>query len=92
MKENVVFPDLREDQYQSVRDWAQSQQFITGTVVTWYVPDGSKVKKGDAICCVETEKVAVDVEAPGDGVLEVIVREGAEVTFPVVLARIAGNV
>jgi pyruvate/2-oxoglutarate dehydrogenase complex dihydrolipoamide acyltransferase (E2) component len=35
----------------------------------WLVPDGAVVAEGDEICELETDKVAVMVEAPASGVL-----------------------
>jgi pyruvate dehydrogenase E2 component (dihydrolipoamide acetyltransferase) len=39
------------------------------TIVAWLRPEGDWVSKGDPICEVTTDKVNMEVEAPGDGVL-----------------------
>ncbi len=46
------------------------------------------MRKGDLIVEVETDKSTVEVEAPGDGILRVLVAEGATVPVDTVLARL----
>jgi pyruvate dehydrogenase E2 component (dihydrolipoamide acetyltransferase) len=41
----------------------------TGTVVRWLKAEGSPVTKGEPLLEVETDKVTVEVEAPGSGIL-----------------------
>ncbi len=41
----------------------------TGLVVEWYKKEGDAVKQGDALLAVETDKLTMDVESPGDGIL-----------------------
>ncbi|MFP3913081.1 MAG: dihydrolipoamide acetyltransferase family protein [Desulfobacteraceae bacterium] len=59
----------------------QAGQDITeGRVVKWLKAEGATVKKDEAICEVETEKVVFEVESPGDGVLyKIIVPAGEKV-------------
>ena len=38
-------------------------------VAEWYLPDGAAVQRGEAICRVEAENVAVEIEADDEGVL-----------------------
>ena len=40
-----------------------------GTVTNWIKKEGDAVKKGEAIAEIETDKSAVEVEAPADGIL-----------------------
>jgi len=40
-----------------------------GTIVEWCVPPGSRVKEGDVLALVETDKVTVDIKADRDGIL-----------------------
>jgi pyruvate dehydrogenase E2 component (dihydrolipoamide acetyltransferase) len=42
----------------------------TGTVVEWLKTNGQKVEEGEAILVIETDKIAIDVEAPASGILE----------------------
>lgn len=39
------------------------------TVIAWLVEEGETVEKGDPIMEVETDKIAMEVEAPADGIL-----------------------
>ncbi len=41
----------------------------TGTFVEWLVKEGSHVNKGDALFVIMTDKAAIEVEAPADGIL-----------------------
>ena len=45
------------------------QDLDTGTVKHWLKAVGDPVSKGESIVQIETEKIAVDVEAPATGVL-----------------------
>ncbi len=49
------------------------QDLETGTVRHWLKAEGDTVTKGESIVQIETEKIAVDVEAPASGVLLKIV-------------------
>ncbi|WP_158969934.1 dihydrolipoamide acetyltransferase family protein [Chachezhania sediminis] len=37
------------------------------TLVDWALADGDRVAKGDVICTIETDKIATEIEADGDG-------------------------
>jgi pyruvate dehydrogenase E2 component (dihydrolipoamide acetyltransferase) len=53
------------------------QDITEGRVVRWLKSEGDKVKKGEVICEVETEKAVFEVESPADGVLlKIIVPAG----------------
>ncbi|WP_369062538.1 2-oxoglutarate dehydrogenase complex dihydrolipoyllysine-residue succinyltransferase [Caulobacter sp. 73W] len=63
-----------------------------GVVGKWSKKAGDAVKKDEVLVEIETDKVAVEVAAPSDGVLsEILAAEGAAVTPGQVLARIAGG-
>jgi pyruvate dehydrogenase E2 component (dihydrolipoamide acetyltransferase) len=51
----------------------------TGTVVEWLKKEGEEVKEGEIILVIETDKVAVDVEAPGSGMLGGVCAEPGDV-------------
>jgi pyruvate dehydrogenase E2 component (dihydrolipoamide acetyltransferase) len=60
-----------------------------GTVGTWAVKPGDKLKKDDVILSISTDKVDMDVEATEDGVFrEIVVEEGKTVPVGTVLAYI----
>ena len=43
-----------------------------GTVSEWKVAPGDRVRAGDVLFVVETDKIANDVEASADGVIEAL--------------------
>jgi pyruvate dehydrogenase E2 component (dihydrolipoamide acetyltransferase) len=51
----------------------------TGTVVEWLKKDGDTVRQGEPILVIETDKVAIEVEAPASGILRGIRGEKGEV-------------
>ena len=61
----------------------------TGTVLEWLKTEGDEVKQGEAILVIETAKVAIEVEAPGTGILNGISAEvGQEVPIATIIAYI----
>ncbi|HEY0613155.1 MAG TPA: 2-oxo acid dehydrogenase subunit E2 [Candidatus Elarobacter sp.] len=76
---NVEFPKLADT-------------LVDGTVSAWYKRPGDRVKRGEPLFAVETDKVNTDVESPHDGVLaEILVAEGERADVGQVLARFAGE-
>ena len=62
----------------------------TGTVVRWLKAEGSTVQKGEPFLEIETDKVIIEVEAPGSGILtEVTAHAGDEVPVGRVIAKLA---
>lgn len=60
-----------------------------GTVISWEVEVGDRIKVGDVIGVVETEKVEVDLESPVAGTIsEILVEEGETVEVGTVLATV----
>ncbi|HSJ98605.1 MAG TPA: biotin/lipoyl-containing protein, partial [Myxococcota bacterium] len=60
-----------------------------GTIVEWHVAPGSRVKRGDVVAIVETDKGAIDVEIFEDGMVrEIVVQPGTKVPVGTVLALI----
>jgi pyruvate dehydrogenase E2 component (dihydrolipoamide acetyltransferase) len=61
-----------------------------GTLVEWYKQPGEKLKRGDIIALVETQKGAIEVEVFNDGTLaEIKVDPGQKVPVGTILATIA---
>jgi pyruvate dehydrogenase E2 component (dihydrolipoamide acetyltransferase) len=61
----------------------------TGTVGQWLKEDGDEVKQGETILEIETDKVAIEVEAPASGILtNILVGEGETVPIATVIATI----
>ena len=59
-----------------------------GVLSTWFVTSGDQVRAGQVIAEVMVDKVAMDVEAPVDGVVTLLVEEEAAVGQGVDIARI----
>ena len=53
-----------------------------GTLVEWLVPEGTKVKSGQVIGTIQTDKATLELEAPGSGFLSGLLIKGGE-TVPV---------
>ena len=72
---------------------ALSPTMEKGTLVQWTKSVGEKVRTGDIVAEVETDKTAIDVVADSDGVLcEIFVANGTtDVLVNVVIGRIALN-
>ena len=63
----------------------------TGTIAKWYVESGATVKKGQAIFDIETDKSAMEIESPADGVIMLgDAQVGAVVPIGSVVAMIYG--
>jgi pyruvate dehydrogenase E2 component (dihydrolipoamide acetyltransferase) len=63
----------------------------TGKVLRWLKGEGDSVAKGEPLLEVETDKVTVEIEAPGDGILSSIsAPDGAEVPVGTVIAVVLG--
>ena len=56
-----------------------SETMVEGDLVEWLVPEGAKLRAGEPIAEVETDKATVELEAPEDGTLErILVRAGTQ--------------
>lgn len=53
-----------------------------GTLLEWLKKEGDKVKSGEIIGTIQTDKATLELEAPGSGVLTGIITQGGE-TIPV---------
>lgn len=51
----------------------------TGRISRWLVAEGAAVKQGDPLFEIETNKAAMEIEAPASGTLRNIVKEGSDV-------------
>ncbi len=61
----------------------------TGTVAQWVKQEGDEVKLGETILEIETDKVAIEVEAPASGILSnILVEVGETVPIATVIAYI----
>lgn len=65
------------------------ESITTATVAAWHKNAGDPVAKGDTLVTLETDKVSTDLEADENGVLEIMVPEGAEAPIGAVLGHIS---
>ncbi|WP_119271873.1 dihydrolipoamide acetyltransferase family protein [Taklimakanibacter deserti] len=64
----------------------------TGKISKWYVKEGEKVAKGAPIFEIETDKAAMEVESPGDGVIHnITATEGIDIPVGTPVAFIYGE-
>jgi 2-oxoglutarate dehydrogenase E2 component (dihydrolipoamide succinyltransferase) len=71
---------------------AAGESITSANVARWHKKSGDSVKKGEILVTLETDKVSNELEAAADGVLEIVVGEGEEVSIGTVIARISGEV
>ena len=72
---------------------ALSPTMTEGTLATWHKKEGDKVKSGDVIAEIETDKATMEVEAVDEGTIaKIVVPEGTQ-DVPVndVIAVLAGD-
>jgi pyruvate dehydrogenase E2 component (dihydrolipoamide acetyltransferase) len=63
-----------------------------GTLVEWMVKPGDRVRRGDIIALVETDKGLIEIEVFDDGVIESLLAEpGTELAVGAVMAMIGQN-
>ncbi|MBS1882197.1 MAG: 2-oxo acid dehydrogenase subunit E2 [Actinobacteria bacterium] len=65
-----------------------SDQMEEATIVTWCVASGAAVGRGDALFEAETDKATMAYEAEAEGVVELLVEEGATVALGAPVARL----
>ncbi len=84
--------NLREQNNSGLVDISIDSEQIEGTAARfskWLVEQGASVKAGDPLLELETDKVAMEVAAPADGILfELLAVQDQEVTPEFVLGRI----
>src|SRR5580704_18610748 len=59
-----------------------------GTVLRWLKRDGERVRRGEELVGIETDKAAMTYESDRDGVLSTIAREGDTLAVGEPIARI----
>ncbi|MGQ9666672.1 MAG: biotin/lipoyl-containing protein, partial [Anaerolineae bacterium] len=55
------------------------QTMEAGTIIEWYFKEGDTVKKGEPIFKFESDKAALEAEAPASGTLLKILRHPGEI-------------
>ena len=68
-----------------------SDTMTEGTVVKWHKKEGDKVKEGEKIADVETDKATMEMESFESGTLaKIVIAEGQKVPVGGVMAILAG--
>jgi len=57
----------------------------------WFKKDGEGVKKDEALCEIETDKITLDIHADAAGVLAITVAEGTTIPVGTVIGSISGQ-
>lgn len=70
---------------------AAGESITSANVACWHKKNGDPVKKGEILVTLETDKVSNELEAAADGILEILVGEGEEVSIGTLIARITGG-
>ncbi|HEY8761100.1 MAG TPA: lipoyl domain-containing protein [Candidatus Dormibacteraeota bacterium] len=66
-----------------------ADSLVEGTVSRWLKKAGDRVRKGEPLVEIETDKVNAELESPVDGVLaEIVVPEGTTAAVGTVIARL----
>ncbi|RVA12987.1 biotin/lipoyl-binding protein, partial [Mesorhizobium sp. M7A.F.Ca.US.002.01.1.1] len=61
----------------------------TGQISRWFAEEGAHVKKGDVLFEIETDKAAMEIDAPASGVLRDITgKEGVDIAVGAAVAWI----
>ncbi len=81
MKSEVIVPRL-----------GSSDESDEVEIVRWAKKVGEQVRKGEPLVEVETDKVTVEIEAPGSGTVQAIfIQEGERARFGTVVGLIEGE-
>jgi pyruvate dehydrogenase E2 component (dihydrolipoamide acetyltransferase) len=65
-----------------------SDSMQEGTILRWLIADGAPVARGEELLEIETDKATMTYESEIEGILEVVVAEGATVPVGEVIARL----
>ena len=71
---------------------AAGESITSANVARWHKKNGDHVVKGEILVTLETDKVSNELEAAADGMLQILVGEGEEVSIGTVIARISGEI
>jgi 2-oxoglutarate dehydrogenase E2 component (dihydrolipoamide succinyltransferase) len=63
----------------------------TGVIVSWIKHSGDKVREGENLFELETDKAVLEIPSPGAGILETLVKEGTEVTIGQTVAMLSSE-
>jgi 2-oxoglutarate dehydrogenase E2 component (dihydrolipoamide succinyltransferase) len=67
------------------------ESIVSGSIARWLKKTGDFVKRGEDLFEFESEKASMPIPSPAEGVLEILVPEGTEVTIGQLVANIDGD-
>ena len=67
---------------------AAGESVTSATIGRWHKKDGDRVRKGEVVATLETDKVSQELEAEVEGVLRTLAAEGDDVAVGAVIATI----
>lgn len=70
---------------------AAGESITSANIAKWYKTSGDAVKKGEALVSLETDKVSNELEAEADGILNILVGEGEEVSIGTVIGQLESS-
>lgn len=70
---------------------ASGESIASANVARWHRKNGDNVVKGEVLVTLETDKISNELEAPVDGVMEILVPEGEEVPIGETIARVRSS-
>jgi pyruvate dehydrogenase E2 component (dihydrolipoamide acetyltransferase) len=62
-----------------------------GTILSWLIPDGERVSRGQELVEIETDKANMTYESDQEGVLQIVAAEGDTLPVGAVIAQIGGG-
>jgi 2-oxoglutarate dehydrogenase E2 component (dihydrolipoamide succinyltransferase) len=65
------------------------ESVVEALVARWRHSDGELVRREEPVCELETDKVTLEINAPEDGILTIVVPEGETVKIGTVIGRIS---
>ena len=67
---------------------AAGESITSANVARWHKSNGATVRKGEVLVTLETDKVSNELEAEGDGTLQILIGEGEEVSIGTIIGRL----
>ncbi|MCX6875736.1 MAG: dihydrolipoyllysine-residue succinyltransferase [Verrucomicrobia bacterium] len=74
-----------------VRVPAAGESITSANLARWHKQSGETVRQGELLVTLETDKVANELAAATDGILEILIPEGQEVAIGTPIARLETN-
>jgi len=65
------------------------ESVVEALVARWHHKDGETVRREEPVCELETDKVTLEINAPQDGILRILVPEGETVRIGTAIGRIS---